>query len=120
MVKRTSKYANLTASDLARITRERGLAKPEGMKNISEWADWLEGLDGETQAAEAAPLAAPDYDAMTRAEAVKRAQDAGMPVARNTSKAEAVDFLMAAAGISEDAQAALDHGASSPAQPGNE
>lgn len=57
------------------------------------------------------PVAAPDYDAMTRAEAVKRAEAAGMPVAKNTTKAEAVDYLMAAAGITEDQQAALDTGA---------
>lgn len=120
MAKRTSKYASMTTSDLARETRALGLEKPEGVINISEWADWLEKQSAQpvesvgepvtdTEAA-GMPFAeiAPDYDAMSKAEAVKRAQEAGMPVSSKTSKAEAVDWLMAAAGVTEDEQAALD------------
>jgi hypothetical protein len=88
-------------------------------------ADWFEAepaaeVPNEDRADTLPDVTAPDYDAMTRAEAVKRAQDAGMPVAKNTTKAEAVDFLMAAAGITEDQQQALDSSASAPAQPENE
>ncbi len=43
--KRTSKYASMTTSQLAAETRRRGLTKPEGMLNISEWADFLEAED---------------------------------------------------------------------------
>lgn len=45
MAKRTSKYANMSASELGAETRRRGLTKPEGMVNISEWADFLEAED---------------------------------------------------------------------------
>lgn len=43
-MKRTSRYATMTASDLARETRERGLEKPNVI-TLSEWADWLEADD---------------------------------------------------------------------------
>lgn len=118
MAKRTSKYANMNAGDLARETRAKGLQKPNVL-TLSEWADWLEDDDKRRQSvgepvsdADAArqPFAeiAPDYDAMSKAEAVKRAQEAGMPVTAKTSKVEAVDWLLAAAGVSEDEQAAMD------------
>lgn len=54
---------------------------------------------------------APDYDAMSKADAIKRAEAAGMPVTAKTTKAEAVDYLLASDGVSEDAQAAMDTGA---------
>lgn len=50
MKKRTSKYANMNASDLARETRNRGLEKPQVL-DISQWADWLEELDNPTKPA---------------------------------------------------------------------
>lgn len=43
-MKRKSVYAKMTASDLARITRERGLEKPDVI-TLSEWADFLEADD---------------------------------------------------------------------------
>lgn len=43
-MKRRSIYTNMTASDLARVTRERGLEKPN-VKTLSEWADFLEADD---------------------------------------------------------------------------
>jgi hypothetical protein len=49
-MKRTSQYANMTASDLARITRERGLEKPNVI-TLSEWADFLEANDAKREKA---------------------------------------------------------------------
>lgn len=43
-MKRQSRYATMTASDLARETRERGLDKPNVI-TLSEWADFLEADD---------------------------------------------------------------------------
>lgn len=43
-MKKRSAYNNMTASDLARITRERGLEKPN-VRTLSEWADVLEADD---------------------------------------------------------------------------
>lgn len=43
-MKRKSAYASMNASDLARITRERGLEKPNVI-TLSEWADFLEADD---------------------------------------------------------------------------
>lgn len=43
-MKRQSAYANMKAGDLARITRERGLKKPDVITR-SEWADFLEKDD---------------------------------------------------------------------------
>lgn len=43
-MKRKSVYAKMTASDLARVTRERGLEKPNVI-TLSEWADFLEADD---------------------------------------------------------------------------
>ena len=54
MAKRISRYAAMTTSELAAETRKRGLTKPEGMINISEWADFLEADD-----AKAAEVPAP-------------------------------------------------------------
>lgn len=48
MKKRTSIYASMTASDLARITRERGLDKPDVI-TLSEWANFLEADDAKRQ-----------------------------------------------------------------------
>lgn len=47
-MKRKSVYASMTASDLARITRERGLDKPP-VVTLSEWADVLEADDVKRQ-----------------------------------------------------------------------
>src|SRR4051794_23559048 len=52
-MKRKSVYANMTASDLARITRERGLDKPNVI-TLSEWADFLEADDIKRREAEQA------------------------------------------------------------------
>jgi hypothetical protein len=49
-MKRTSQYANMTASDLARVTRERGLEKPNVI-TLSEWADFLEADDAKREKA---------------------------------------------------------------------
>jgi hypothetical protein len=119
-MKRVSKYATMTASDLARVTRERGLEKPTVL-HISEWADWLEEIDQQTDAApvvesqvaaveNAAPALAlqAQYDAMSKDNAVKAAHHAGMPTTNRTTKAEAIDFLLAAAAVSEDEQQAAD------------
>lgn len=68
-MKRTSRYAAMTASDLARETRERGLEKPNVI-TLSEWADWLEAddvkkaqqpadADRDTEDAETAPTDKP-------------------------------------------------------------
>jgi hypothetical protein len=43
-MKRKSIYATMTTSDLVRITRERGLKKPDVI-TLSEWADFLEADD---------------------------------------------------------------------------
>lgn len=51
-MKRQSIYANMTASDLARVSRERGLEKPNVI-TLSEWADFLEADDARTQAKQA-------------------------------------------------------------------
>jgi hypothetical protein len=48
-MKRRSAYANMTASDLARVTRERGLEKPP-VHSLSEWEDWLEAQDAKRRA----------------------------------------------------------------------
>ncbi len=53
-MKRQSVYAKMTASDLARITRDRGLEKP-GVKTLSEWADFLEADDINRQSASSSP-----------------------------------------------------------------
>ena len=130
MAKRTSKYASMTASDLARETRERGLAKPDGMTNVSEWADWLESLDAQQpsvgepiSAAEAATLpqaevevteaAATDYRRMNKAQLVDLSIERGLDAdeAHASTKAELADWLLAADGVTEDAQqAAADTG----------
>lgn len=47
-MKRKSQYANMNASDLARITRERGLKKPKVI-TLSEWADFLEADDAKRE-----------------------------------------------------------------------
>lgn len=54
-MKRQSVYANMTVSDLARLTRERKLDK-SGVVTLSDWADLLEADD------------------KTRAEAVQQAE----------------------------------------------
>lgn len=47
-MKRKSVYANMKAHDLARITRERGLEKPNVI-TLSEWADFLEADDAKRE-----------------------------------------------------------------------
>lgn len=90
MAKRTQ-YSNMSTSDLARLTRERGLVKPEGLMDVGEWADWLAQQDkpvmGEPVTdAEAAALppaeveVASPYAAMPRAELVPLAEQRGVVV----------------------------------------
>lgn len=43
-MKKRSVYDSMTASDLGRVTRDRGLEKP-AVTSLSEWAGWLEADD---------------------------------------------------------------------------
>lgn len=47
-MKRKSAYSTMKTHELARITRERGLKKPDVMSR-SEWADFLEADDAKRQ-----------------------------------------------------------------------
>lgn len=80
-MKRKSVYAKMTASDLARVTRERGLEKPNVI-TLSEWADFLEADDAkrlaESSSGEAATVITDEEaDALPDAEtdAAARTQD---------------------------------------------
>lgn len=112
--KQASIYENMNASDLARITRERKLEKPNVI-TLREWADFLQADDAArrnpvsaTSAAETAPTVSDPYGGMSADEAVAEASRRGMKTSSRTSKREAVDYLLASDGVSEDSQAALD------------
>lgn len=120
MAKRTSKYALMNAGQLAQETRARGLQKPDVL-TLSEWVDWLEGLDTQTvgepvSEAEAATMPTAEvevtggtpYDSMTKAQLVMEARTRKMDISGMTTKAELIDALLASDGVSEDEQAAMD------------
>ena len=117
MAKRLSKYATMTASDLARVTREKGLTKPEGLLHISEWADFLEAHDkGEAVADSAIPFAAglnieehnSAYARMSSKQLKAEAKKRGVDTSDLATDLEIIDALEAADGTSEDDQAAAD------------
>jgi hypothetical protein len=81
-MKRKSAYSSMTASDLARITRERGLEKPNVLTR-SEWADFLEADDAkqlkDSQAAESV-----DVDTDTSDDGDRDTEDADTDTKRPT------------------------------------
>jgi hypothetical protein len=115
--KRTSKYANMNASDLARETRARGLEKPHVL-DISQWADWLEEQDNPTKLAEAEVVEdqldksadGGQYHSMSNRDLRALAKERGISLHDRT---EIIDALQAADGMTEDEQAAQDSGEAS-------
>lgn len=76
-MKRKSRYANMNASDLARITSERGLEKPKVI-TLSEWADFLDADDAKRVTAEnteTVTRSVSQSEAGTDADTDARAQD---------------------------------------------
>lgn len=116
MAYKPSKYGHLTASDLARITRERGLEKPDVI-TLREWADWLEEWEkaASKATAEAVPettaskSGVPTYDtlnAMTVKKLKAALAERGGNLSGLNTKPELIDALLASYGVSESEQAA--------------
>jgi len=131
-MKRTSKYANMNAHDLAEETRNRGLEKPDVL-TISDWANWLEEQDkaegnpdqyvrarkeGETAEPEAPARESwqgdvPDssggsYSGYTVKELRALAKERNVDLSGLNDRASIIDALQASDGMTEDQQAAQD------------
>lgn len=112
MVK-AQKYDDLSTSELARLTRERGLDKP-AVGDSGAWAAWLREQDSAPASVVAqAATAAPDYKHMSKVNLVVLAQERGLADASANTKAELADWLLASDGVSEDQQAAQDNASKS-------
>jgi hypothetical protein len=116
MARKRTIYDNMNAGDLARITRERGLQKPDVL-HIVEWADWLAEQDAKQDASKAPTenVAAQtsesnDYGSMSNRDLRALAKERGITLHDRT---EIIDALQAADGMTEDQQAAQDNGEAS-------
>lgn len=112
-MKKRSIYSNMTASDLARITRERGLEKPNVI-TLSEWADFLEDEDKKRQNPDAGTDTAfgfeetapshEDFEAMTVKQLKAALAERDGDLTGLNTRAELIDALEASWGITEDEQ----------------
>lgn len=120
MARKTGQYDNLNASDLARITRDRGLDKPQVI-TLREWADWLEAQDHPTTVASVKDVEIiedemdsenvdngriGDYSDMSNTKLRKLAKERGITLHERT---EIIDALQAADGFTEDEQQQMDN-----------
>lgn len=110
MRKQPGKYDKLSAGDLGRLTRERGLAKPDVL-DIGEWARWLEAQDAAQSqpkpetAEEENYSGESDYSTLSAKELRAEAETRGIDTKALRTKTELIDALEAADGMTEDEQA---------------
>lgn len=100
MAKQTSIYTKMSVSELSKVTRERGLKKPEGMKNASEWVAFLEKQDSlaDTKPNAVVKTAEPTaevsaFDGMTVAELKDYAERHAIDLGDATKKADILTAL---------------------------
>ncbi len=98
--------------------RVSGVALPVGATVYAETEDDVRNGRAVSQAVafpeqaldSGSAVALPDFTNLNRDEVVKLAEKHGMTVTARTTKGEAEDFVLAALGVTEDQQQALDSG----------